>query len=393
MRIAVLFDLANAEMGGSYTFNKMIFDALNKYNPPGCLEFFRVYSKVNNIGINPDICLPSRRQHRIAFLKSIAKQIFSKSLLRNGIDLDICRAAALNLIMEKNKIDAVWAVQPLGVPLTCPYITTSWDVSHRINPYLPEFSSNREEMRKRDRVAVKVFSRAYKVLVGTNRGKYEIECLYGVTLERLLVNPFPQAAKLDSTHLPRLENTILYPANFWPHKNHLILIKALKLLLESTDLDIKLIFTGSDRGTLGTIKSLVEKMSLQNNVDFRGFVSESELNKLYSSASLVVFPTLMGPDNLPPLEALARGCRITVSDIPGAREQFERFATYFDPYDVNSVAESMKNGLEKDSEVFSQEHLKIFLAERDPQKYVNLVANQFEKLNHLTELKSLVVKD
>jgi len=37
----------------------------------------------------------------------------------------------------------------------------------------------------------------------------------------------------------------------------------------------------------------------------------------------MVFPTYMGPNNLPPLEALALGCPLLYSDLPGHLEQME----------------------------------------------------------------------
>jgi glycosyltransferase involved in cell wall biosynthesis len=385
MKIAILFDLASPQMGGSYTFNKMIFDVVGKYRNDKKHDFLTIYREENSIGIRPDICMPTRAEQKFYFIKTFLKQLFSKKFISDGINLEICHAAALNSIIEKNQIDVVWAVQPLGVRLACPYITTSWDIAHRITPYLPEFSKNLNEVRNREKVAASVFAGAYKVVVGTNRGKNELESIYGLTEERLLVNPFPQVVKFESTNIARRVNRIIYPANFWPHKNHIVLIKAINLLRDSKALNVELVLTGSDSGSLGQIKTLIENMSLSDNVDLRGFVSVNELSELYSSSSLLVFPTLIGPDNLPPLEALAHGCKVTVSDIPGAREQFGAFATYFDPYDVNSVAEAVEKGLTDQSVLFSKEDLEAFLNALNPQGYVDSVVHEIEKLTHLTE--------
>jgi glycosyltransferase involved in cell wall biosynthesis len=266
-----------------------------------------------------------------------------------------------------------------------PYITTSWDIAHKITPYLPEFSGLGNQTKKRDNVAKKVFAKAYKIVVGTSVGKDELMNVYGINPERLLVNPLPQEAIPEKINRQRTTSTIIYPANFWPHKNHAILIKAIKLLVDQSDINVNLILTGSDRGAYGSLKSLVENLSLDDHVDFRGFVTTDELHNLYASSSLLVFPTLIGPDNLPPLEALARGCQITVSDIPGAREQFGKFSTYFDPYDVRSVAGAIQEALKKDSSSFSDEEIYSFLDDRNPKKYVDLVIKEIEKLSHLTE--------
>ena len=385
MRIAVLFDLENPEMGGSYAFNKMIFDEIQSMKHSSSHEFITLYSRNNTTGLSPDVFLPTRFEYRYAFLKTLIIQFLSLKFLRNGFDLGKCRAGFLNDVFLKCNISAVWAVQPLGVPVNRPYVTTSWDIAHKITPYLPDFSIDGNQIEKRDKVAKAVFSRAYKIVVGTNRGKDELEKVYGVNPERLLINPLPTKAVFNGINSSRIKGRVIYPANFWPHKNHLILIKAIKKLVDEGDSHIKLILTGSDTGSFKKIKSLVSTLSLQDYVSFLGFISSSELQDIYSSSSLLVFPSLIGPDNLPPLEALANGCKITVSDIPGAREQFGKFSTYFDPYDVNSVADSIKKALSSEQSSFRAEELETFIASKNPQKYVESVIKEIEKLSNLVE--------
>ena len=63
----------------------------------------------------------------------------------------------------------------------------------------------------------------------------------------------------------------------------------------------------------------------------------------------MVFPSLFGPDNLPPLEAIAHGCPAMVADIPGAREQLGSAVSYFQPFSELKLAEQMLLQLETSS--------------------------------------------
>ena len=385
MRIAILFNLEKPESGGSYSFNKMIFDYIVENRANYTHELLTVYNRDTETRISPDILLPSSYQYRKFYLKCLLNQVFKGNLIRKRINLEICRSASLNSLLLKNKIDVVWAVQPLGVPLNRPYVTTSWDISHKITPYFPEVCQNGIELKRREKVSLSVFQRAYRIIVGTKTGREELSIAYGINPERVIVCPFPIVFQPQSTILPEREYRILYPANFWPHKNHVALIMALKILVARSDLRLKLILTGADKGSLNALKSLVEKLSLQDYVEFPGFVTKGELHSLYARSSLLVFPSLIGPDNLPPIEALSFGCKVAVSDIPGAKEQFGKFSAYFDPYNIDEIADVIQSSLENHFEDFTKEELGIFLSERSPGQYIDLVFRELEKLRHLVE--------
>ena len=138
-------------------------------------------------------------------------------------------------------------------------------------------SSSGAQFAKREKVCKSVFSGAFRIVVGTSRGAQEIIAAYGVNQERLMINPLPVDFPRLPSSISRDPTQIIYPANFWPHKNHVILIEALKLLKERSTLNINLVLTGSDKGALRAVKALVAGFGLQNSVHFLGFVSKPEL--------------------------------------------------------------------------------------------------------------------
>jgi glycosyltransferase involved in cell wall biosynthesis len=385
MKIAVFFELNGSQIGGAFSFNKTIFENLSKNRSLIQHELLYIFSKQNVLNVQPDIPLPGKFQYRLSYLASILRQVFNWNILKSGINLESCRSAYLDRLLVKHRVDAVWAVQPLGVPVNRPFFTTSWDIAHKITPYFPEVSDKGKLLKKRDKVASKVFSRAMRIIVGTEVGKREIEFAYGVNSERIIVNPLP-VKKVSMQSLKQNDSLkLIYPANFWAHKNHAVLIEALRMVIDRTGMQLQLFLTGSDRGSQGMISNLVKKLELENSVNFVGFLSEIDLDELYKECSLLVFPSLIGPDNLPPLEALTFGCKIAVADIPGAREQFGKFATYFDPYNVSEIARAIELSITENGSSFNQREIYDFLMLRDCDHYINFILKEFDKFEHIME--------
>jgi len=60
---------------------------------------------------------------------------------------------------------------------------------------------------------------------------------------------------------------------------------------------------------------VVKSLDIVSRVEFKGFVDTSELAGLMKDAHCVVFPSQLGPSNLPPLEAAMLGTRSLISDV------------------------------------------------------------------------------
>lgn len=84
---------------------------------------------------------------------------------------------------------------------------------------------------------------------------------------------------------------------------------------------------------------------LPPGVELLGRVSEEDLRGLYAGAELFVFPSLYEGFGLPPLEAMACGVPVLVSDIPAHREVCGDAGHYFDPRDPASIAAAVRQVL------------------------------------------------
>ena len=60
-----------------------------------------------------------------------------------------------------------------------------------------------------------------------------------------------------------------------------------------------------------------------------GFLSDAQLKYMYTHATAMIFASLMGPNNLPPIEAAFLGCPVIITDLKGHQEQLGEAALYF----------------------------------------------------------------
>jgi glycosyltransferase involved in cell wall biosynthesis len=347
-------------------------------NPPKATSGF---SSANQNRLFEEISLPGPRRQKIERLSWLIGKLLKYIIFREKFDPFLNRAAPINKLLLKSKISVIWSLEPLSYPLEVPYINTVWDIAHRTSPYFPEVSSG-NEWAKREKNNMRSIQQAYLNVVGTDVGAQEVSRAYGVSNQRILINPFPvhntEVNKIDCIRTPGM---FFYPAQFWPHKNHATLLRAISILKTMISSPLKLILTGSDKGNLEYIRSLIDSLDLNDEVEIEGFVSRQRIIELYSQCGLFVFPSLIGPDNLPPLEAVASGAPLLVSRIPGHVEQLGEAAKYFDPLDALELAVAMKKSIENPEEWrVNQEIADEIRLTRDYNTYINAILGELNEL-------------
>jgi glycosyltransferase involved in cell wall biosynthesis len=58
---------------------------------------------------------------------------------------------------------------------------------------------------------------------------------------------------------------------------------------------------------------------------------------LYDKCQALIYPSFSGPENLPPLEAMARKKPVIISKYPGSKEQLGKLVFYFNPNKATSL--------------------------------------------------------
>jgi glycosyltransferase involved in cell wall biosynthesis len=173
-----------------------------------------------------------------------------------------------------------------------------------------------------------------------------------------------------------LRDYLLYIGDMRPYKN---LERSLEAFARLSLKKYKFVIGGKkDPRFFPRVKKKVDALLLKDQVVFLDYVPEEHLPHLYSEAAAFIFSSLYEGFGLPPLEAMACGCPVVVSNTASLPEVCGDAAYYVDPYDVENIAEGMykvivnqtlrqdliKKGLER-AKLFSwakaaKEHLKVF---------------------------------
>jgi len=140
---------------------------------------------------------------------------------------------------------------------------------------------------------------------------------------------------------------ILYVGLLHPRKNIPSLIKAYHKL-KKEGMGNKLVIAGKRSGKYKEIFKTVERLNLQKNVIFTGYVPDEDLPALYNAADLFVYPSLYEGFGLPPLEAMACGTPVITSNTSSLPEVVGNAGIMIDPYDVDGLAKAMYKVLRND---------------------------------------------
>lgn len=132
---------------------------------------------------------------------------------------------------------------------------------------------------------------------------------------------------------------ILFPAQMWPHKNHLRLLESLKLIKNKNNTVIPLVLTGQKFKYSRKIFDYIHKNNLENQIFYLGKIPKNDLISLYKTAAFLINPVLYESSSLPILEACASGTPCVVSSIPSNKELGEVLKlTFFDPYSIEKMS-------------------------------------------------------
>lgn len=347
MRVGVYLHEPPADVGGGYTFEGDVLAALETIHAESRHHFvlLRAGAASTAAARSP---LPVERLTIAATerLRGALRRRFSFARARPGARSPIDVAA------ERQALDFVWFAGAGAQWTELPYLTVVWDLEYRRTPWFPELSSA-GEWERREMNHEWFLPRASAIVTGTEVGRAEIERTFRIPHERIVVLPHPTPRfALAATGSPRSalpaivrdRRYVLYPAQFWSHKNHVNLVLGFAQAVKrgGPAADLQLVLTGSDKGNRAHVERVMRSVDMEGRVHFPGFVDRPTLAALYRNAEALVYASWCGPENLPPLEAFALGCPVVAADVPGAREQLGDAAVLVAPGDPADFAAAIE---------------------------------------------------
>ena len=249
--------------------------------------------------------------------------------------------------IERAGVDVMHFTMQVGFRTPVPTIFTPHDLQHL---HLPEFFSAAEIADREARYRA-LCAQASIVTLMSTWGRDDIVARYGLPPEKVRI--VPGAATIEAHEPPtdgdlaatrvRLglpEHFALYPAKAWPHKNHLRLVAALKLLRDR-GVEVPVVLTGAQGGREIPILAEADTLGVRDLVHFVGFVTPSELSALYRMARMMVFPSLFEGWGLPIPEAMVADLPLACSTATCLPAITAGAAELFDPTDSDAIADTI----------------------------------------------------
>lgn len=171
----------------------------------------------------------------------------------------------------------------------------------------------------------------------------------------VVLNPIsfvpPSIYSYDSGYISKLYNLpdkfVYFPSQFWKHKNHELVFKAVKILKDKGT-NIFIVTSGypGDFRYLSYFTHLCRQLSLlgiRNQIIYIGLVPREHVFLLMRQSICVLNPSLFEGWSIVVDEARSLGKQLLLSDIPVHHEHNLPKATFFDPCDPDALAAKLEH--------------------------------------------------
>lgn len=260
------------------------------------------------------------------------------------------------LIRNHVNILHVQYITPIWLPKHIKAITTIHDVSWK---FYPQYIKKNDLLFLNTLIPLSL-KRADKIITVSQTSKNDIVKIYKLPSEKVVmiyngINTSVGYAIPDSDYVMQKYNLpkdfILYIGTLQPRKNIPALLKAFSILnTKYKTPDTKLVIGGGRGHNYDErIDVIVKKYMFENNVVFPGYIDDEDLPTLYKLAKVFVFPSLYEGFGIPPIEAMAYGTPVVVSDKSCLPETVGDAGLVVDPENSKAFAEAMYRAIHDES--------------------------------------------
>jgi glycosyltransferase involved in cell wall biosynthesis len=219
--------------------------------------------------------------------------------------------------------------------------------------HMPQFFS-KEEISRRKRLQKEVYSQGDLVVLSSNDARNDYNKLYPNAKAKPYVLNFavthPDFKKLSAKQvLKKYKLTSGYfftPNQFWAHKNHIVVLKAIKLL-KDVGVNVSVAFSGKEHDfrnveNFNALKSYIKQHNLEKHIKFLGFINREEQLCLLDNAIAIIQPSLFEGWSTVVEDAKALNKFLILSNLNVHKEQISENVHFFDPENEDELAALMK---------------------------------------------------
>ena len=263
--------------------------------------------------------------------------------------------AQLNFYIDMLNIDIMFCPLFHLAPDHCPVpsVVSILDIQQE---YFPQYFS-KDVLKARKKRTAQTLNFADAIITISEFSKKTILDKYNISANKVKVTYLNSDACFEKTLKPeRLEEIrsvigaeyIFYPANSWPHKNHITLLKAFLILKKKYHTSLKLVFTGDGKQEKKEILTFITRNHIQDDIIHLGYIPQEDMPYIFANATILVFPSLFEGFGIPLVEAMRVGVPIACSNTTSVPEIVGDAALLFDPTNADDIAKKL-NLLEHDA--------------------------------------------
>jgi glycosyltransferase involved in cell wall biosynthesis len=248
---------------------------------------------------------------------------------------------------ERTGVDVLHFPHQWGFLTDIPSIYQPHDLQHR---HLPELFG-KEEVAIRDLWYQALCAQAELVAVASTWTRSDLIDQFGLAPGKVQVVPWAppldggagsDEGKLDDPRLDGLPaRFVLYPAQTWPHKNHVSLVRAIGLLA-ADGLRVPLVLTGRRTADARVIDAAINELGVGGQVTWMGFLEAEALRGVYTKATAVVIPSRFEAASGPLWEAFSAGVPAASSNVTSLPDQAGDAALLFEPERPDEIASAIR---------------------------------------------------
>lgn len=298
-------------------------------------ELFAKFGVKNHLVISEEIVKKDIKywQRIISIVHKIRRRIFKRKLLHElGAELLFCPMSAVSF-------------HESGIPT----VSTILDIQHE---YYPQFFESKE-LAHRKAFYKKICAQAKAIVCISKYTRETFVEKFGFPEERVYVVHIGIQERLALPNHNQQEKFLkqkslqgvtyaYYPANFWPHKNHNMLLTAFSMFSKKhSNMNLHLVLTGNALDRDKEIRDALNQMDISDRVHILGYLPEEEIAIILSQAKFLIFPSLFEGFGIPAVEAMMFGKPVLCSNRTSLPEIVGDAGLYFDPRMPDQIEEAI----------------------------------------------------
>jgi len=346
-KVGIIYHYNESWIGGVYYIQNLI-KALGRLPEEKQPEVFAICADPKSF----ELLQKSTNYHFLFYLPSLP----SYSFIQRGIN-KISRALIKQNLFDhlRNKVECFFPIN--GFELKHGNAKNIYWIPDFQDQYFPQFFS-KEELVAIQNWRMRLSSKKDSLLVLSSKAALnDYEHFYPEAVTRNVVIPF--AVDHDFSDLPAIEGLLvkyalpsvyfMAPNQFWKHKNHHIVLLAMRLL-KTKGIKAHVVFTGKEFDHrnpeyVEELKYFVVNEGLEACVSFLGFIDRKDQLQLMKNAVAIIQPSRFEGWSTVVEDAKSMDKLILASSIPVHKEQLGDAGFYFDTNKPEELVQLMEHVL------------------------------------------------